>query len=322
LTMRFDSFLGPLLEEYVNYRQNLGYSMEPTRGYLQQFDRYVKAIKRKPGKLKPLFFLKMRSDLKMEPRSANRIIASSRVFFQYLVRRGIYCDNPVKDVPYLSEWALIPFIFSESETDRLLEAATGLMRRDRMYFLKDFSQYMSIVLMARCGLRISETIRLCRHQYRADEKTLYIEKTKFKKDRLIPVPSNIWREMDNYLTVRDALASADNSFLLAGLFERSLCDDKIRTMFRLAVNDIGLDQPRQRIGNTIISSPTPHSLRHSFAVNTLKRVKERGLSPQNALPILAVYMGHSEYKHTTKYLKLADADHHRRITHFMANKVI
>jgi len=60
--------------------------------------------------------------------------------------------------------------------------------------------------------------------------------------------------------------------------------------------------------------------RHSFAVNTLKKVKERGMSPQNALPVLAVYMGHSEYKHTTKYLKLAGADHHRQFTNFMVKK--
>ena len=31
-------------------------------------------------------------------------------------------------------------------------------------------------------------------------------------------------------------------------------------------------------------------------------------SPQNALPVLAVYMGHSEYKHTIKYLKVIDAE--------------
>ncbi len=46
---------------------------------------------------------------------------------------------------------------------------------------------------------------------------------------------------------------------------------------------------------------------HSFAVNTLLRVKDRGESAQNALPVLAVYMGHSDYKHTSVYLRVADA---------------
>jgi site-specific recombinase XerD len=304
----------------LSHRQNLGYGIKPSLSHLRIFDRYLKRKKSRQERLEPLFFLEMRSELKFEPRSVNRIIASTRVFFHYLVRRGYYQENPVKDVPYLPEWTSIPYIFSENETDRLLEAVIGRIRQNQRYFLKDFSQYMAILLMARCGLRIAETIRLCRHQYRPDEKTLYIEKTKFKKDRLIPIPRPIWREMDNYLALRDAWAATDNPFLLAGLDKRSLCDARIRPMFSDAVKDIGLDQPRQRIANTIISPPSPHSLRHSFAVNILKQVKERGASAQNALPILAVYMGHSEYKHTVKYLKLADANHHRRITRFLSSK--
>ena len=126
--------------------------------------------------------------------------------------------------------------------------------------------------------------------------------------------------MDNYLPVRDALASPANPFLLAGLDQRGLYQCGILRMFRCAVRDIGLDQQRQCVVTMIISPPTPHSLRHSFAVNTLKQVKERGVSAQNALPILAVYMGHSEYKHTIKYLKLSDADHHRHLTQFISTK--
>jgi hypothetical protein len=42
-------------------------------------------------------------------------------------------------------------------------------------------------------------------------------------------------------------------------------------------------------------------------VNALLRVKDRGESAQNALPVLAVYMGHSNYKYTSVYLRVADA---------------
>jgi len=57
-------------------------------------------------------------------------------------------------------------------------------------------------------------------------------------------------------------------------------------------------------------------LRHAFAINTLRRVKERGRSPQNALPVLAVYMGHSKYKHTIKYLKVLDAGQRQGLFYF------
>ena len=97
---------------------------------------------------------------------------------------------------------------------------------------------------------------------------------------------------------------------------KGLDGNRIRAVFHRAVKDIGLDQPRRIIGSTNFSSPTPHSLRHSFAVNTLRRVKERGECPQNALPVLATYMGHSEYKHTVKYLRVLDAEQRRGMAAF------
>lgn len=93
-------------------------------------------------------------------------------------------------------------------------------------------------------------------------------------------------------------------------------DYQVRFLFHQAVKDIGLDQSRKVIGNMNFSSPTPHSLRHAFAINTLKDIKERGKSPQHALPILATYMGHSEYKHTTIYLKFLDAEHRQGLIDF------
>ncbi len=59
----------------------------------------------------------------------------------------------------------------------------------------------------------------------------------------------------------------------------------------------------------IFGSPTPHSLRHAFAINTLKRIRERGKSAQQALPVLAAYMGHRKYQYTAAYLKVEDPKH-------------
>ena len=61
---------------------------------------------------------------------------------------------------------------------------------------------MAMVLLARCGLRIGEPLRLKLNDYRFDDKTIYIEKTKFKKDRLIPLPQSVAVELENYLAAR------------------------------------------------------------------------------------------------------------------------
>jgi site-specific recombinase XerD len=62
------------------------------------------------------------------------------------------------------------------------------------------------------------------------------------------------------------------------------------------------------MGNMTFGSPVPHSLRHSFAINTLNRIKARGISPRQALPVLAAYMGHRKYQYTAAYLKVKDAE--------------
>jgi len=218
----------------------------------------------------------------------------------------------------LAEERFIPFIFSPAQIDRLLEALGRSLRREPTYFVKELGIYLAILLLARCGMRIYEPLRLKRHHFRADDHTLYIEKTKFKKDRLIPIARAVAVEITNYLAVRQSLWGADdNPYLLAASPKKPFYDYLIRPRFHQAVGDIGLSCPRQTIGTTNIGAPTPHSLRHSFAVNTLKRITETGRSPQHALPVLAAYLGHCEYKHTTKYLKLLDASHRHHLVAFI-----
>jgi len=313
----FESFLGQKIEKYVAYRKSLGFSLHPLTSYLRSFDRYLVMRNTESTVLRPSFFLELRADLKLESRSVNRILSTTRMFFQYLVRQGFYTANPVKDIPLLPENEIIPFIFSEKQVDLLLNAVLNGIRKNQRYFLKDLAGHMAILLIARCGMRISEPLKMKVHHYQPKEKTLYIEKTKFKKDRLIPVPMPVAAELENYLCARNVLiGDHQNPFLLASTKKKVLNDNRVRCVFRQALKDIEIDQSRHVIGRTNFSAPTVHSLRHSFAVNTLKRVQARGRSPQNALPVLATYMGHSEYKHTVKYLKMIDAKKRKQFLDF------
>ena len=316
----FKSFLAPQMQEFIIYRQNLGYQIRRSRSHLKTFDRYLKEQKIEKSLLPPSFFLQLRSDLTIEPRSVNAIISSLRVFFQFLIRQGIYAQNPLQDIAQLSENDNIPFIFSPQQTDQLLSAVCKRLRHTKSYYLKDLSQYMAILLMARCGLRISEPLRLKRRHYRPEEKTLYIEKTKFKKDRLIPVPHSVIKEIENYLAARSSLLDDTNPYLLISGKQKKLTCRRLYYPFNRAVKEIGLDQPKKVLANTTFGRPTPHSLRHAFAVNTLKRIKEQGKSPQHALPILAAYMGHRHYQDTAIYLKVLDAQQRRQLLHFAQSR--
>jgi len=306
--------------KYLEYRCSLGYSIEAMAS-LRRLDRYLVTKNVTTQKtLTPLFFLQMRTDLAINQNTINTVIYALRGFFQYLVRIEFCQHNPLVGIPRFKENNIIPFIFSDQETEHLLEAAWRQVRREKQaFFLKDISCCLAVQLLVRCGLRISEPLRLKLKDFRADERTIYIRETKFRKDRLIPIPVDVARHLSDYLCLRNSLLPVDNQnpYLLVSDSAKGLHNQQVRNFFHQAVREIGLAQPKRVVGNTNISGPTPHSLRHSFAVNTLRRKTVRGDSPQNALSVLAVYMGHKKYTYTIYYLKLIDADQRRNLVDFM-----
>ena len=95
----FESFLAPQLLEFIDYRKNLGFALQPLRANLLIFDRYLAQHNATRGLLTPAFFLELRANLKMQPSSINKIVDTARALFQYLVRKDYYQQNPLKDIP-------------------------------------------------------------------------------------------------------------------------------------------------------------------------------------------------------------------------------
>lgn len=305
----FESFMAQNLTEYAAYRKQQGYARKAIRPSLLAFDRYLKKHNVDWQQLQLSFFLQLRANISKHPNTANRILSDLRGFFDFLVRRRICANNPLKDIPSLPVRYFVPFVFTPEQTDQLITNVCKNIRRCPKHLLFDMAIYLAVVMLARCGMRINEPLRLCKNHYRPDEGSVYIERTKFRKDRLIPLPQVVLAELDNYLALRKAMCAGNqNPYLLAGKKDRPLSDNHVRAVFHRAVDNIGLKQPRQVMDNMTFGSPLPHSLRHSFAINTLNRIKARGRSAQQALPVLSAYMGHHKYQYTAAYLKVKDAN--------------
>ncbi len=300
--------MAPQLQQYVSYRKALGYAKKGIKPSLLAFDRYLIEQNATWQQLQPAFFLQLRAKISHHPNTVNTILSGIRSFFEFLARQDICENNPLRDIPPLPERYFVPFVFAPAQTDLLLQAVCKTIRKTEKHLLFDMAIYLSTVMLARCGMRINEPLRLRRHHYHADEGSVYIQRTKFRKDRLIPVPKAVLAQIENYLTTRQVLCPEDqNPFLLAGRRLGPIKDYHIRNLFHRAVENIGLSQPKQVIGNITFGKPIPHSMRHGFAINTLNQIKARGNCPQQALPVLATYMGHRKYQYTAAYLKVKDA---------------
>jgi integrase/recombinase XerD len=314
----FESFLAPKLEEYIEHRLSLGYTNRNIRSVLRQFDSYTRENADDWDSFEPEFFINLRTTLKGEASTVNGVLSGVRTFFQFLVHQGHYPYNPLQDIPPLPMGQYFPFIFSSEKVDELLLSIQKRVLVTQENDLVYFSIYIAILLIARCGLRISEPARILLTHYRQDEGTIYIEKAKFQNNRLIPVPSSAVVEIDKFLALRKSLLRYKNTpYLLIGQKQKPLSAFGIYHIFHKAVKDIGVNQARRKIDNITFGSPAPHSLRHSFAVNTLKSIKERCESVWDALPILSVYMGHRNIISTMRYLTVLDAQHRQKIFNFI-----
>lgn len=311
----FKSGISEELEAYIVYRRDLGFTDKNLRSNLRPFDLFMEETGLSIQRIGPLDFLTFKRSLNLESRSVNSIITAAKGFFDYLIRVEILQENPIENFPLERETAFVPFIFSPAQIQRMLRAIQRKIRQGPKYFFNDLTVYTAVFLLAQCGMRISEPLRLKHHHYRKDDGTLYIEKTKFRKDRLIALSSTVIQHINNYLAVKQAIQN-ESQWLLPAPRGGSLHPNRIYAAFHGALDDICLKHKRRIIGNTVFGAPTPHSLRHSFAVNTLQGIRDRGEDSQSALPILSAYMGHRKYRYTAVYLKFTDADQRRQLLDF------
>lgn len=319
---KFESFLASRLAAYAAHRIELGHSATGMFVELRALDRFLVQQNADWHSLTPALFIALRQQMQAQPEWVNGILWRARSVVQFLLRCGDLDHDPVADVPFVTKRIFVPFIFAPEQVDRLLRAVGQHLRHTPRHYLGDLAVYTALMLIARCGMRIREPINLHNHHFAATERTVYIEKTKFKKDRLIPVPAAVARQVENYLAAKSAwMKNKKSPYLLVGADGHGLSDGRIYRHFHAGLKAAGIVAPRRVFGDVVFGSPTVHCLRHSFAVNTLKRIKNRGDSVQHALPVLAAYMGHCKYRYTGTYLKVLDADQRQGLIEFARARV-
>jgi integrase/recombinase XerD len=182
-----------------------------------------------------------------------------------------------------------PCILSPDQIRKLISAAARsgyrTLRRDTYRTL--------FALLACTGLRVSEAIHL-----RFDDLTpdgLVVRCSKFRKSRLVPLHDTARAGLQRYVLRRRAYAPMD-PHLFVSLRRKPLLLQDVEVAFRTAARTIGLpDSPRAR--------PTPHSLRHTFAVRALQSCPDGRDAITQHMLALSTYLGHARVADTYWYLE-------------------
>lgn len=151
--------------------------------------------------------------------------------------------------------------------------------------------------MAATGLRVSEAIGLKCSDVDLGSGVLTIRKSKFGKNRLVPLHHTTRKALSDYARRRDEIVHHGRStrFFVsprgANLRYTTLLTDFHKL---LLIADIQDEQSGRR--------PRMHDLRHTFVVRSLINWYRRGEDAQANLPILSTYLGHDSVRSTYWYL--------------------
>jgi integrase len=288
----FLSCFAPRLDEYVALRRRLGFQFNTQAEGLIQFDRFVLARRHEGPMTAELIVAFATSGNVSEVHQSRRYQVVCN-FTEYLA--NFEPATPLMD-PRFIRWPRkrpVPHIYTDDEVRRLLKEARKISRR---HPVRSAAVHAIVGLGACSGMRISEVLRLDREHVDLRTGVLKVVRTKFNKDRLVPVHPTTLEVLRRYAEIRDAHFGevASPAFFL-NLRARRYSRHTAQLDFWRLGRAAGL---REGTGD----GPRYHDLRHTFAVRRLAGWYREGLDLQALLPVLATYMGHAHYSDTAYYL--------------------
>jgi integrase/recombinase XerD len=298
-TPAFSSRLAPTLARYVDLKRALGLRFRNATRTLESLDRFLRDQAAKYPDLDAAAFQAW-YQTQEHLASGERRDRMLQIYNFCLYRRR---TNPRCFVPDPAWFPrphqrLRPYIFSEHDVARLVEAVSGLKRIPSSSLRPEVTR-LAIVLLFTTGVRCGELLRLTLGDYNRQDATLLIRESKFHKSRLLPLNGDIAEEIDRYVRIRaqqQPLLSPHAALIWNGKKGgRAYSYRGLQLNVRLLLQQCSIFTPKGRL-------PRIHHFRHSHAVNALLRWYREGADVGAKLPLLATYMGHASVESTHYYL--------------------
>lgn len=287
------STLRKAIQDYLEMRRNLGFKLHDAQIGLLKFALFLE--KHNASHIT----IELAMQWAQENPSARPYEWARRLGFVRGFARHWSATDPRTEVP---PWGLLPhrpdrarpYLYSDTEIQRLLEAALQL---PSLHGLLSKTYYCLLGLLSVTGLRISEALDLRSEDVDLTEGVLTIRGAKLGKSRLVPIHISTQRVLSDYASERDQLfAGSPTSFFLVSRRGTRLESSQVRRTFYTLSRKTGLRGPCASHG------PRLHDFRHRFAVQTLVEWYRSGQDAERRLPILSTFLGHVHVSDTYWYL--------------------
>jgi Site-specific recombinase XerD len=223
-------------------------------------------------------FIKLKKEWK--PKSIRQAVAASRQFFADLLGH--------------TDWTVFWQVRTKDH-DTLPAVLTRQQVHDLLTHIRLRRYRTPIKLIYVCGLRLSECLGLTIHDINGAENKLFIRNSKGHQDRVVPLPTSLWRELQSYwrfhrhrLLIFPNVGRGDTNLkVVAERMRQATAPMPCSSLQRLVV------VARKHLD---LPAATVHSLRHSFATHLL----EAGAD----LHTIQKLLGHKQITTTMIYLHM------------------
>lgn len=291
----FASALATSIDRYVSLQHSLGYQFRKQAASLQTFLAYVRSA-RAQGPLSHTLALECVMASALTPNGRAIRYAVIRRFAEYHAAFDSQTASFDRRALPRSRAIPPPRILSDEELGSLMSACERVSTKQ-----PSRGQTLAAIvgLLASTGLRSGEAVRLDRSDVDLISGVLQIRKTKFRKDRLVPVHTTTLHALRNYARHRDRACPTPKSpaFFISTRGTR-LLKGGLYYGFEQACMLAGLNAHATK-------ALRPHDLRHRFAVTRLAEWHRQKVDVQSMLPLLATYLGHARYSDTAYYITAA-----------------
>lgn len=262
------------LQQFTRQLALKAYSQSTIRTYTNEFAQFLNTIRDKPAKdfsvsrLKD-YFQYCHTKLHLSENTLHSRINAMKFYYEQVLKR----EKFFWEIPRPKKQAILPKVISKERIADLINSIENI-------------KHKTIIMLAyACGLRVSEVVSLKVKHIDGHRKTIFIEKAKGKKDRVVSLNPNMLIMLREYYKQYQP-----GDYLFEGQFEnKHITERSMQQVIQKAKRKAGIRQ-----------EGSMHMLRHSFATHLL----DKGID----VVFIQKLLGHNNIKTTLRYLHVTNKD--------------
>lgn len=292
---RYQGVYAPFIEQYIAFKQNLGYKFVDAEYTYAIFDRFTI----EQG-LTTIGITKELAD-KWAIKRPNESDSTRYRRVMYLIQLASFLNEAgypsyIPKLPRAYKSTFTPYIFSQQELQSIFKACDTLESKGNMNSSHNVMPTLFRVLYG-TGIRIGEAVALKNKDVHLQERYFIIRDSKNGQERMVPLSESLARVCEQYRRSLPGSCEPEQYFFVK-LNGQKCTAGAIYDWFRKVLRIAGIPHGGKGHG------PRLHDFRHAFSVYSLVQMAKSGLDLYYSLPVLSAYLGHQSLEATDRYVRL------------------